>query len=131
MGLGYESNFYCVTQNARQSPLYGTQEAVLEPLFGVGVLCPHDKKAVLVGDGKGTLEPGVVGGPGHLELQLALGGLPDSMSIHALYDPFWTGEKGHHPKIGREAFLPFGCFLPWLPRASPSWHGIGQVTSRP
>ncbi len=124
MGLGYESNFYCVTQNARQSPLYGAQEAVLEPLFGVGVLRPHDKKAVLIGDGKGPLEPGVVGGPGHLELQLTLGGLPDSMGVHALYNPSGRAKKGTIPKSGRRPSFPSaasfpGCHVPARP--STAW----------
>ena len=108
MGPDYESNFYCVTQNARQSPLDGTQEAVLQPLFGVGVLRPHDKKAVLVGDGKAPLEPGVVGGPGHLELQLTLGGLPDSMGVHALYDLSWTGKEGQLRESGRKLSFGYG-----------------------
>lgn len=111
MGFDYESNFYGVTQNARQAPLDGSQEAVLQPLFGVGVLRPHDKNAVFVGDGKRPLEPGVVGGPGHLELQLTQGSLPDSMGVHALYDLSWTGEKGQHPRLGGTLGMPsvLGC----------------------
>lgn len=108
LGLDQESDFYCATQDARQSSLDGTQEAVFQPLLGIRVLRPHDEKTVLVGDGERPLEPGIIGGPSHLELQLALGGLPDSMGVHALDDPFWTDKRGLPPDFGRG--------LLWIPQ---------------
>lgn len=131
MGLDYESDFYCVTLSARQSPLDGAQEAVLQPLFGVGALRPHDKKAVLVGDGKRPLEPGVVGGPGHLELQLTLGDLPDSMGVHALYDLSWTEKKGSMPSSGGRPSFTSDVSFPGLPRASLPWYLPGREQTDP
>ncbi len=62
---------------------------MLEPLLGIGTRHCDDESPVLVGQAPAILDPCVVASPGHLQLQIPLGGPPNLSCVHS------------HPRVRR------------------------------
>ncbi len=76
-GVQNELDLGRMSEKMIQRALNHTIQPIFQPLFGVRVSHADDQEAVFIGQRKGGLDPGIERGFGHLELELAQGGLPD------------------------------------------------------